>query len=53
MEAILNTFKQYNIYKKMAEKNKTIIINLSEESWLDVFPKNKLNHIINGKLSYK
>ena len=49
MEAILDTFKQYKVYDKIAEKNSVKIINLSKGTWLDIFKKSELKDILINK----
>ena len=40
------TFRQYAYYKKTAEKLNVEIINLSQDSWLNIFEKKQLNDVI-------
>ena len=47
LEAQLWMFKQYKYYKSIAEKKWVKIINLSEDSWLDIFEKSNLKKVIN------
>ena len=42
----MNVFKQYEYYAKIADKKGIKIINLSMESWLEIFPKNRLSNIL-------
>lgn len=46
LEAQLKMFKQYKYYKTIANNNWVKIINLSENSWLDIFEKSNLKNII-------
>ena len=47
LESQLWMFKQYKYYKSVSDKNWIKIINLSEDSWLDIFEKSNLNKILN------
>lgn len=47
LESQLWMFKQYRYYKAIAEKKWVKIINLSKDSWLDIFEKSNLNKILN------
>ncbi len=44
--ANIEVLKQYKKFKSIAELKKVKIINLSSESWLNIFPKKKLKDII-------
>ena len=41
----LKLLEQYNYYAQIAKIQGTEIINLSQDSWLDIFPKNRLNDV--------
>ena len=46
LEWFVRMFKQYDMYKKIADQRWIKIINLSKDSWLDSFPKMNYKEII-------
>lgn len=46
LEATKNMFLQYKFYKNMIYNKKISIINLSQDSWLDLFPFDLLDNVI-------
>lgn len=50
-KANLNVFAQYDFYKKMIEQNENInVINLSSDSWLDIFDFGSLKEVMKNNL---
>jgi hypothetical protein len=47
MLAVLNAFAQYRFYYSLRTRSK--IYNLSEDSWLDVFPRKTFNEVLGEK----
>ena len=46
LRASLNVYEQYKKYGKIAQKLNIEIINLSKNSWLDLFKKDLLKNVI-------
>jgi hypothetical protein len=46
LNANLVIFDQYNYYKDIANVTSTIITNLSVDSWLEMFPFDRLDRIV-------
>lgn len=44
----INIFYQYKIYQKIANRNKVEIINLSDDSWLDMFCNKNFDDFLNN-----
>ena len=46
LKFVARMFEHYEYYKKSAERSGVQIINLSQDSWLDTFEKDKLSNIL-------
>jgi hypothetical protein len=44
----IKVFELYEIYYKIAKKNKVMIYNLSKDSWLDTYESRDLNTVLNN-----
>ena len=49
LSSTLNTFKQYLLYKEILRGRDVKIVNLSQDSWLDLFEMDTLKNVIAGK----
>jgi len=52
MKQAHNLFSQYDFYKKLYRQSGSRIVNLSNDSWLDMFETNNLAEIINRPTAY-